>query len=359
MKRWLSKVEEVKQCPTSQRLQLVSKKFTSAVVGGVFDHFHLGHKSLIQTAFQFAEQVHLTLMDDKWVKKRGKDYVNDFERFKERLEHVKEFLDSFGLSKRSRTGKISDPFNYALEGKYANKLESLVVSEEKGPRKRARRLNKLRKNKGLPPLNLLETPLLKAPTGKAFSSTKIRKGGKEQENDAFKGGVITEKVKPVLRRKKGEVAEAVEELPSPPKHVISVGDKVSESLIKKGYPVSVLIIDGKVRREKTPPLRIMYEKHGNELEVPLYLPCQNPPGRITKSAWTSLKVAFFQEKPVIVKTYGEEDLLGLLATVLAPTGSLILYGQPPNIGKEGIVHFRVNEDRRREAIAVLREMNAF
>lgn len=353
-------MEEVKQCPTSRRLQPIPIRFTSAVVGGVFDHLHLGHKSLIQTAFQFADQVHLTLMEDKWIKQREKDYVNGFERFKERLKHLKEFLDDFGLSKRVKTEKISDPFNYALDGEYANRLESLVVSKEKGPKKRARKLNKLRKNRDLSPLTLLEIPLLKSPTGKAFSSTKIRKEGKKQEKDvAFKGGSLTEEVKPILRRKKGKVTESVGSLPSPPKHVISVGDKVSENLIKKGYPVSILIIDGKVRRKKRPPLRIMYEKHRNELEIPPYLPCKNPPGKITKSAWVSLKVAFYQKKPVVVKVYGEEDLLGLLATVLAPTGSLILYGQPPSIGKEGIVHFRVKEDKRSEAMSVLRKMNAF
>lgn len=357
----LNEKEHPKDCPISRRLQLFSSSFSSAVVGGVFDHLHLGHKSLIQTAFQFANKVHLTIMGDQWIKEREKEYFNDIESFTERLKSLKEFLDEFDLSQRSKLKEISDPFNYALQGRSARKLDVLVVSKEKGPKKRAQHLNKLRGEKNLPPLTLLKIPLLRSSSGDVFSSTEIRREKTNQFNKEikFKGGTLTERVKPKLRKTKGKVATSITDLPPPTKYIISIGDQVTRSLIKEGYPISIGVIDGKVRRKRINSLRIILRKKDDQLEVPPYLPCRNPPGNVTKNAWIALKVALLQETPTIVNVHGEEDLMGLLATVLAPKRSLILYGQPPSIGEEGIVHFRVTQDRRNEAISLLKQMNAF
>lgn len=358
----LIEMEHVPHCPTSHPLTMLNTVFSSTVVGGVFDHLHLGHQSLLQVAFQFSETVHVTVMGEKWISKRKKESRNGIESFSKRLTNVRKFLDQFGLSERTVVSKITDPFSYGVKGEKARELDSIVVSLEKAVKARTERLNTMRSRRGFSPLKILEMPLLASPMGKVFSSTRIRQEGKETGRRGMDFGgkgktlVLPEREKSELRETKGKVASSVEALPPPPKHVISIGDSVTKSLAKAGYPISIAIIDQKVRRKNVSSLRLISEESGKEIKLPPYLPCKNPPGTLTQSALFCLKVALFQENPVVMRIYGEEDLMGLPLTAIAPKGTLILYGQPPRFGEGGIVYFRVTKRKRNEAIKLLKKM---
>lgn len=352
------KIEPMELCPRAHRLRIFASSFQSMVVGGVFDHLHLGHKCLIQTAFQFAKRVHLTVMGSEWIKQENKGYSNGIQSFNKRVKNLEDFLDTFDLSKRAIVSKITDPYSYGVSGKYAHSIDSIVISTEEGVGRRTKKLNQLRVERKLSPLKILEIPLIYSPTGKPFSSTTIREERKEAgEKAPLKFSVaVSDQVKSELREKKGKLVDSVEDLPPPPTHVIAIGDVVTAELAKREYPMSIAIIDQKVRRRDVSPLRLMHKTTETKFKAPPYFPCGNPPGRLTHEAWHCLKVAFSQKRPVVLRIYGEEDLMGILATVLAPEGSLIVYGQPPISNEEGMVYFRVTEEKRSEAMRLLKEM---
>ncbi len=110
--------------------------------------------------------------------------------------------------------------------------------------------------------------------------------------------------------------------------IISVGDFVSHSLLKAGVYPDIVIIDGRVEREKT------------ELKIEGYqgVKVKNPAGRVTKELWDAVKKAIEGKAPLKIEVEGEEDLAVMPAVMLAPAGTKVAYGQPG----EGLV--AVNAD---------------
>jgi len=128
------------------------------------------------------------------------------------------------------------------------------------------------------------------------------------------------------------------------KMVVSVGDRVTETLGGMGRPPDVQIVDGKENRKKrTPPVA----KHVRTVRI------ANPPGTITKEAMAAVQEAYKGRMPVRVMVDGEEDLLAIPAIIFAPTSTAVFYGQPG----EGIVMVRVTraaKDRNRAFLAEMR-----
>ncbi len=121
---------------------------------------------------------------------------------------------------------------------------------------------------------------------------------------------------------------------SPPM-VISVGDAVSDSMIKHGIPSHVLIVDNKIMRTPIKPIpAITYQT----------VHLRNPPGTLEEEAWAVMRNALSGKSRTKVLVDGEEDLLTLVALLCAPENSLVIYGQP----HEGIVVVKVREKTRRK-----------
>lgn len=124
-----------------------------------------------------------------------------------------------------------------------------------------------------------------------------------------------------------------------PKKVICVGDAVSRLTLKSPFKVNLRIIDNRERRRKVEPVdygaRRMFKLH-------------NPPGMIVEEAWIVVNQAVKTDDSLVIVD-GEEDLLGLVAALEAPVGSLLLYGQP----KVGVVAVKVNEDLKRRVSGIL------
>jgi hypothetical protein len=104
-----------------------------------------------------------------------------------------------------------------------------------------------------------------------------------------------------------------------PKTVVSVGDRVTETLAAKGRVPDVQIVDGREnRREREPP----DVPHARTIKV------RNPPGTITQQAMNGVKKALEGKKPARVLVDGEEDMLAIPAVVFAPVSASVFYGQP-------------------------------
>lgn len=126
-----------------------------------------------------------------------------------------------------------------------------------------------------------------------------------------------------------------------PAMLIVVGDFSAKELSKAGVHVDVYVIDGKIERKES-------EKFTGEIDLQIFT--KNPAGTISMDAANALKEAIHSGKRAIVYVDGEEDLLTLPAIVLAPLGSIVVYGQPGI----GVVSVDVTNDKKQEICMMLK-----
>ncbi len=134
--------------------------------------------------------------------------------------------------------------------------------------------------------------------------------------------VLREEAREQVAEAKGRLVKSVREIPEAP--IVSVGDRVTSSLLENGRRPEVAIIDLKERRSVVASAIHLLSGY-------LLLSTSNPPGRITRESWRMVKLAIDMASNgfrVALVVDGEEDLLGFPATLVAPLGWLMLYGQP-------------------------------
>jgi hypothetical protein len=131
-----------------------------------------------------------------------------------------------------------------------------------------------------------------------------------------------------------------------PSMIISIGDAVSESLIRKDVFPNVFIVDNKVMRKSITPVSA-------KVDETRYV--KNPPGTLTEETLRVLQEVLKEKKQRIkIVVDGEEDLLTLPAVLYAPENSLVVYGQP----RRGIVAVKVTKqekERVRQAIEAMEQ----
>jgi len=128
-----------------------------------------------------------------------------------------------------------------------------------------------------------------------------------------------------------------------PKCIISVGDVVSQNMLSEGIQPQIIIIDGKVMRKETQPIKVPINRK---------ICVENPAGMITPQAWGAVERAVRQKQQTLIKVEGEEDLMTLLAVLKAPEGWLVVYGQP----REGVVAIKVDATAKRKASRIIEAM---
>ncbi|MDI3549325.1 MAG: GTP-dependent dephospho-CoA kinase [Methanobacterium sp.] len=119
----------------------------------------------------------------------------------------------------------------------------------------------------------------------------------------------------------------------PDELLISVGDITTQNLQKAGLIPHLGIIDNVVER-KPAAYDVVYDN--------VTLNVKNPPGVITDELQETIKRAFQLVKSgfrVLILVDGEEDLAAIPSILMAPPGSLVLYGQPG----EGLVVCEVDK----------------
>jgi len=127
-----------------------------------------------------------------------------------------------------------------------------------------------------------------------------------------------------------------------PRLVVLVGDTVSRTIVQSGIRADVIVVDNRERRSKA-----VYFKHSGRNTFT----ATNPPGTITTEAWKTIESAIGKPNSLVVID-GEEDLLTLVAILAAPTGSVVVYGQPG----QGIVIVRVTHGKKDEVRRVINQM---
>jgi len=126
-----------------------------------------------------------------------------------------------------------------------------------------------------------------------------------------------------LQKPFGRVMEASDIavlLKSEKRRVISVGDSVSEALIKGDVKPSLIIWDGKTRRAPVSDSKLLHA-YSKPIRV------KNPAATITKEAWDAVSRSLAANKASILVD-GEEDLLAIPAIVNGADGDAVVYGLP-------------------------------
>ncbi len=154
------------------------KKFDLVAMGGTFDVIHKGHITLLSEAFSISAKVIIGLTSNEWASKKGKDPLNDFDK---RLEKLVKAIEKNFPNASFEISKLDNDFGPAVLEK---KVQALVVSDETSNQGEV--LNQLRKQKNLPPVDVVVVPMVLAKDGKKISTTRI----KNQEID-YDGNLLS------------------------------------------------------------------------------------------------------------------------------------------------------------------------
>ena len=135
---------------------------------------------------------------------------------------------------------------------------------------------------------------------------------------------------------------------SGPTKLISVGDVTTFHLLEAGIIPDICIVDDRTKRKPVSSDVSVRNRDKVYEEVSV----DNPAGIITDELIRTLCEAFASEKLLRIFVRGEEDLATLPVILLAPPGSVVLYGQPD----EGVVFVEVTEKKKEEIRALFEKL---
>ena len=148
------------------------KKYKRVAVGGTFDKFHYGHRSLIAKAFEIGESVEIGVTSNVFAEKKE----GDVDSCDVRMANLNQFLatehNNFHIS------RLDDPYGPTI---YDESFDAIVVSEETEPN--AVKINGIRVSKGMNPLDIVVVSFVLADDGIPISSTRIRQGKINQKGE--------------------------------------------------------------------------------------------------------------------------------------------------------------------------------
>lgn len=306
--------------------------FSKVTVGGTFDHFHKGHKALLQKAIAVSKSVVIGLTTDQWIKR--KPLNAQVESYKQRKKAVSEFLKSQKFN-HFEIIKLNDIYGTTLTDP---EIKAMVVSNK--TLEGAKKVNKQRKRRNLPPLPIIVARTEVTESGHCISSEYIRRGLTNRQGKVYsrlfkKSLKLSDKARLELKKPQGillskNILEKTKKILKENKipFICLVGDYTTQVFEKNKLNFDIVIIDQRILRE---PTDFVYQKR------PVFK-TKNPRGFISPSLVKAVKKAI-ENKKGLVKVDGEEDLAAVALVLNLPLDSLVFYGQP----KKGSVAIKVNE----------------
>jgi len=338
------------------------------VVGGTFDHFHIGHQALLNKALEIGKKVTVGVATEEIYK--NKFLSETIEPFKIRKKSVKNFVKNY-LNRRYDIDIISfSKFTGGVDKK--SEVDAIVVSRETFPN--ALKINELRAKNKLRPMMIIIVEDVLAEDGKIVSSERIRSGEIDRKGNVMGYGLgvrgrrkelmLPEELRPELQKPLGRIFKTVHKVIKFIKSIksvqlITVGDIIVDSLLKEGVEPDVKVIDNRSRREsyiRSDPFLSTIEK-GQTLI--------NKPGTIDLKTAQKLKELIHAKLIKLPPTNyplptdcwlvvnGEEDLLTLPAILFAPLNSLVLYGH----WQYGIIVVEVDEKIKEKVRKILKKFH--
>lgn len=315
--------------------------YNHVVLGGTFDHLHLGHTDLLTLAFSSGKKVTLGLTTV--VMNRSKDYASEIQSYALRAKAIKEFARGIHRSEDLTIIPIKDIYGSTLRDK---SLDAIIVTEH--TQSGAAAINASRAKLQLPALPIVLCALRTDAHGETISSSRIRKGEIDRSGksylDLFSHNItISPDARKILSRPIGKAIGA-KALRDGHRQLIIVGDVSTQYCVTHQVPFRCAWIDGRTRKKEfsftiTPP-------YSHTLT-----PLHNPAGTITSAIAHTISVSSFSSKNMIFQITGEEDLLTVAAVVLLPFGTTIVYGYP--YAPATLRAIRVNERTKNRFAAIL------
>jgi len=135
-------------------------------VGGTFETLHVGHQYMLTEASKLSDTLIIGITTKRFARKSKMYAVSDT---KDRMEAIIKFLSKF--TKNIIVEKLNDPFGPSIS---SEKIKSLLVTPDTYIN--ARRINKIRKHRGLKPLVLYVAGYIRNEWGYPINSTYIKLG---------------------------------------------------------------------------------------------------------------------------------------------------------------------------------------
>jgi hypothetical protein len=325
----------------------MSYRYSHAILGGTFDHFHLGHQALLAAAFRESDHVTIGIVETPLSPK--KSFSTSVEDFLTRKQNLYTYLQSQKLLSRTTIIPITDIYGTSLINPG---IEAIFVTEE--THGNAIKINVERQKLGLLPLKIVVVPYTLANDNQTISSGRIRAGQIDRHGHSYLQFFLSKSsyrlpahLRPVLAHPIGPVyTDTNELLQSVPKAclVVSVGDIVSLALHRAGRPASISIIDYRTER------RDLDKKDIEKVFPSVDQKLANPAGSINPE-FAPLFIWALGNLPQTIVVEGEEDLLALPAIFLAPLNTFVIYGQ----SGLGMVLVKVTEELKSTVQGYLKE----
>ncbi|MHA2140684.1 MAG: DUF359 domain-containing protein [Candidatus Thorarchaeota archaeon] len=314
----------------------------------LFDRFHIGHQALIHRLYDMPDPVAVVTGGE--IAGRDLDLQSIIQPIEKRLAKLKEFL----------VDKELDSTIHVITMTQFDEVMSIDGSTTflmyQGPCCDEIRFGAIDK-RTIYEDNLENLKPVPAYDGNKLTSARIRKGEIDREGKKLRGTKepprrLDFSQRSDLKSPKGDLYHEKDGSPQErvtsriaeenPKCVIAVGDVTTATLLDQGYVPDVSIVDGITRRGK------FEGTFSGEQEYLIY----NPAAVLFPEAWSTIDTAIHDKKKSLVFVDGEEDLMGFPGVLLAPKGSVMLYGQPDS----GIVWVPVHKENKSIARALLDKM---
>jgi cytidyltransferase-like protein len=321
--------------------------YQKAVLGGTFDHFHLGHQKFLDTAFEESHQVTIGLAQPVIFHK--KFLSNVIESYQIREKNLRQYLANKQYLDRAVIIPIDNIFGNTLTEENIDAIFATVDTEHN-----VDVINNKRNEIGFDVLKKIIVPFVKSADGNILSSERIRKGEIDTQGFVYKSlfeqkqtFVLPDDLRQELKHPLGRLVENTNDVLKIIKDqtVIAVGDVIVSSLKKEGFTPALSIIDFRTRREDLPQLDI------NGIKT------TNKQGTINSKAALALQKALHiylqSNQPQTVIVDGEEDLLAVPAILFAPLDAIVLYGQ----FDQGVVINNSTETKKQVIVQLLNRFN--
>ena len=318
------------------------KKFKHLAVGGTFDRLHNGHRAFLKFAFDVGERVSVGLTSDTMAAKIGK---SNFLSFDQRKLELVNFLNASSLSSRFNLIAIDNVYGNTL---FDKSVDGIVVTPDS--KSGADEINSKRRKIGLAPLVIVNFKKVKSDDGRSLSSTLIRNGQVNREGKVFRY-LIPDTLRPILGKPQGKLLKSLtsvylNKLKSAMVPIITVGDEIARAILKSGLVPRIVIIDLKINRREMFQTASEIWDFGDRKTVKV----ENARGTISAGLISVLEDSFRDlNKLYLIEVNGEEDLAVLPAVLLAPLGSIVLYGQRDR----GVVEVIVTERKKADYLKFL------
>ncbi|HYB78325.1 MAG TPA: pantetheine-phosphate adenylyltransferase [Thermoplasmata archaeon] len=258
------------------------RRYHLAVLGGTFDHLHIGHHALVATAFRVGETVAIGLTTDRFIADHPKPDGSRIQPFAIRRAALTRWVRRSFPGRRFRVVPLEDRFGRSIEPD----VGALVVSRETLSGGRA--VNRERRRLGRRPVPLIVVPLALADDLEPVSSRRVRAGSIGTAGQRFTGLRVN----------------------------IAVGDPrdlgPSSRAVRRVFPQARIV-------ETIGPMRAPLPPADLTLRV----------DRTRQSGWTaSERSALSRLSPRRIRGHRPEELERGLASVLRPRDERKLFGTP-------------------------------